>query len=83
MKNHFGLRSRHLELEALLSCQRNQRATYFLHYVLKHDSFDGQVDLAGFDPGEIQQIVDKRQQVLGARSNGLKLLGLSLSEWSG
>src|SRR6202008_5116110 len=54
--------------------QRTQRGGGFLEHGLALDRLEAELDLAVFDLGEVEQIVDQREQVLAARLYRLQLL---------
>ena len=68
------LHGRDHELQAFALGQRTQRRGRLFDDVAAFGLFEMQLDLSSVDLGEIQQIVDQRKQMSGARLNSTQLL---------
>jgi len=66
----------HLEAQFAVHCQRLEHATQAIHQALDAGVFRAHFQLAGFDLGNIQDVVDQVEQVIAGRIDRLGKLDL-------
>src|SRR5205814_10480797 len=72
----------HLERDALLVRQRAEPGNDLVEQRPALDPLDVQLDLPRFDPRQVEQVVDQRQQVPAVRLDRPELLALLVAERS-